>query len=60
MVVRRWVADAERGLVPSDVVGILEAWTDEGVLVIRTRLGEPVEVHERDILAAKVVPPSPG
>lgn len=58
VVVRRWIEDAERGLVPSDVVGILAAWTDEGLLVVRTRQGDYVQVHERDILAAKVVSPS--
>ncbi len=56
VVVRRWVEDAERGLVPSDVVGILEVWTDEGLLGVRTRQGDLVQLHERDILAAKVVP----
>lgn len=57
VVVRSWVEDDVRGLVPSDVLGILEAWTDEGVLSVRTRHGDLVEVHERNILAAKAVPP---
>lgn len=58
VVVRRWVEDDERGLVPSDVLGILEGWTSDGVLRVRTRDGNLVEVHERDILAAKTVPSS--
>ncbi len=57
VVVRRWVEDDERGLVPSDVVGILEAWSDQGVLTVRTRGGDRVRVHESDVLAAKVVAP---
>lgn len=57
VVVRRWVADEARGLVPSDVLGELLAWHDDGVLTIRTRRGELVEVAEGDILAAKAVPP---
>jgi hypothetical protein len=59
VVVRRWVEDPDRGLVPSDVLGHLESWSDEGVLTVRTRRGELVELDERDILAAKTVPPPP-
>lgn len=59
VVVRRWVTDEERGPVPSDVLGELAAWSDGGVLRIRRRDGEVVEVHEADILAAKIVPPPP-
>lgn len=57
VVVRRWVEDSERGLVPSDVLGILEEWGDDGILGIRTRSGDLVEVRERQILAAKTVRP---
>lgn len=60
VVVRRWVPDEQRGFVPSDVLGQLESWSEEGVLVVRTRRGERVEVDERDILAAKTVPPPPA
>jgi hypothetical protein len=59
VVMRRWVEDAERGLVPSDVLGILEQWSDDGVLTVRTKRGEAVEVDEEMILAAKTVPPPP-
>lgn len=60
VVVRRWVADERRGLVPSDVLGTLEAWDEAGMLRVRRRDGEVVEVDERDILAAKTVPPPPA
>ncbi|HEX2028808.1 MAG TPA: hypothetical protein VHF25_12510 [Nitriliruptorales bacterium] len=56
VVVRRWVEDETRGLVPSDVVGELLSWRDDGVLTIRTRQGELVDVAESQILAAKPVP----
>ncbi len=56
VVVRRWVEDDDRGLVPSDVLGILERWGNDGVLAVRNRHGDLVEVHERHILAAKTVP----
>jgi N-acetylglutamate synthase len=59
VVIRRWVDDTDRGMVPSDVLGILEAWTDDGVLHIRTKHGAVVEVEEQAILAAKPVPPPP-
>ncbi|GAA1546788.1 hypothetical protein GCM10009678_31780 [Actinomadura kijaniata] len=42
----------------SDVVGVLESWAD-GVLRVRRRTGEPVEVAEATVVAAKVVPPAP-
>ncbi len=58
VVVRRWVDDDERGLVPSDVLGILEGWGNDGVLEVRTRHGDLVAIHERHILAAKTVPGS--
>ncbi len=60
VVVRRWVEDAERGQVQSDVLGELQGWSEAGLLTIRTRTGELVEVDERDVLAAKTVPPAPG
>ncbi|MBW3576296.1 MAG: hypothetical protein KY462_00865 [Actinobacteria bacterium] len=60
VVVRRWVEDDRRGLVPSDVLGQLESWSDDGVLTIRTRRDEQVQVDERDILAAKSIPPPPA
>ncbi len=60
VVVRRWVEDAERGRVPSDVLGELHSWSETGILTIRTRTDELVEVDERDILAAKAVPPPPA
>lgn len=60
VVVRRWVEDDERGMVPSDVLGVLESWSDDGVLVVRTKRDELVEVDEAAILAAKRVPPPPG
>ena len=53
--VRRWITDAERGLIPSDVVGHLDSW-DQGILLVRRRNGEVVEVREDDILAARVIP----
>ncbi len=59
VVIRRWVADDERGLVPSDVLGHLESWSEDGVLVVRRKDDELVEVDERDILAAKTIPPPP-
>jgi N-acetylglutamate synthase len=59
VVIRRWVTDEERGLVPSDVLGELESWDDEGRMTVRDKRGEIVEVHEDDILAAKTVPPPP-
>lgn len=57
VVIRRWVADDERGLVPSDVLGQLEAWHEDGRMFVRDRHGAVVEVHEDDVLAAKTVPP---
>jgi hypothetical protein len=42
----------------SDVVGVLESWSD-GVLQIRRRTDELVEVPEGIIVAGKVVPPAP-
>lgn len=60
VVIRRWVDDAERGAVPSDVLGTLESWTDDGVLTVRTKRDELVEVEEGSILAARTVPPPPA
>lgn len=42
----------------SDVVGVLESWSGK-VLTVRRRNGEPVEVPEEAMVAAKVVPPNP-
>ncbi|ROO82895.1 hypothetical protein EDD29_0380 [Actinocorallia herbida] len=42
----------------SDVVGILEAWS-EGKLRVRRRTGEIVEVAEAALVAGKTVPPAP-
>jgi hypothetical protein len=42
----------------SDVVGVLESWSG-GVLKIRRRTDELVEVPEGIIVAGKVVPPVP-
>jgi hypothetical protein len=42
----------------SDVVGVLESWVG-GVLLIRRRTDELVEVPEGIIAAGKVVPPAP-
>lgn len=42
----------------SDVVGVLESWSD-GTLLVRRRTGEPVEIPESSVVAAKVVPPGP-
>ncbi|MEU5993220.1 hypothetical protein ABZ806_29985 [Spirillospora sp. NPDC047418] len=42
----------------SDVVGVLESWSDQ-TLVVRRRTGELVEVPEGIMVAAKVVPPQP-
>jgi hypothetical protein len=42
----------------SDVVGILESWS-RGVLTVRRRTDEVVEVPESILVAGKVVPPMP-
>ena len=42
----------------SDVVGMLESWSD-GVLMVRRRTDELVEIPERIMVAGKVVPPMP-
>ncbi|MFI0483733.1 hypothetical protein [Actinomadura sp. 9N215] len=42
----------------SDVVGVLESWSG-GVLTVRRRDGELVEIPEKIMVAAKVVPPQP-
>lgn len=49
--VRRALAEGGVG----DVVGELVSWTD-GVLVVRTRRGDLVEVAEASVVAGKVVP----
>lgn len=52
--VRHWVEDAERGTVPTDVVGVLTAWEDD-VLTIERRDGEVVAVPADRILASRVI-----
>ncbi|MBC6457801.1 hypothetical protein [Actinomadura sp. HBU206391] len=42
----------------SDVVGVLESWSD-GMLRVRRRTDEVVEVPEGIVVAGKVVPPAP-
>ncbi|REE95997.1 hypothetical protein [Thermomonospora umbrina] len=42
----------------SDVVGVLESWSG-GVLTVRRRTGEVVEVPRAIVVAGKVVPPAP-
>ena len=42
----------------SDVVGVLESWSGQRLLV-RRRTGELVEVPEETVVAGKVVPPQP-
>ncbi|MCD0447971.1 hypothetical protein LO762_01990 [Actinocorallia sp. API 0066] len=42
----------------SDVVGVLESWAD-GVLRVRRRTDEVVEVPAAILAAGKVVPPAP-
>jgi hypothetical protein len=42
----------------SDVVGVLESWS-AGMLLVRRRNGELVEVSEEIVVAGKVVPPTP-
>ncbi|HEX9766433.1 MAG TPA: hypothetical protein VGA36_06690 [Nitriliruptorales bacterium] len=56
--VRRWVEDADRGPVPSDVVGRLVAW-DGGTLRIRRRDDTLVEVAANEVLASRVIPEHP-
>ena len=60
VVVRRRRPDAAPGEPPlGDVLGDLVSWAD-GVLVVRTRSGELVEVAEDAVVAAKRVPPPPA
>jgi hypothetical protein len=42
----------------SDVVGVLESWSD-GVLRVRRRDSEVIEIPESILVAGKVVPPTP-
>lgn len=42
----------------TDIVGVLEAWTDE-VLLLRRRDGSSAEVTESTIVASRIVPPVP-
>ncbi|MEO5876956.1 MAG: hypothetical protein ABIS86_04815 [Streptosporangiaceae bacterium] len=39
-------------------MGILQSWS-EGVLVVRRRTDEVVEVEEKVLVAGKIVPPAP-
>jgi hypothetical protein len=61
VVVRRMLR-GERG--PSggpaftDVIGVLEEWDDEH-LVVRHRDGDAVRIARADVVAAKTVPPPP-
>jgi N-acetylglutamate synthase len=57
VVVRHRIDPAE-GADATDVLGELTAWAG-GVLVVRTRSGDSVEVPEKDVIAAKVIPPRP-
>jgi hypothetical protein len=46
----------------SDVIGVLESWSRpgrDGVLCVRRRDGEVVEIPESVLAAGKVVPPAP-
>lgn len=48
-----------RRMVPGgfrDAVGVLESWRD-GVLAVRKRDGTLVEIPEKTLVAAKIVPP---
>lgn len=42
----------------SDVVGVLESWSDR-TLAVRRRNGELAEIPEDTVVAGKVVPPQP-
>lgn len=44
---------------PTDVVGVLRSWSDDGVLVIERRDGETVEVVADAIVASRLVPDPP-
>ena len=61
-VVERRVLPGERG--PSggpaftDVIGILEAWEDDHV-VVRREDGSAVHIARADVVAAKTIPPPP-
>ena len=55
VVVRRRLPDDQLG----DLLGVLERWSG-GVVAVRTRDGQLVEVPEADVVAAKRVPPPPA
>lgn len=57
VVIRRWVRDEQGGTAQSDVVGVLESWSESGLLSVRSKRDELIVVDERDILAAKTIPP---
>jgi hypothetical protein len=42
----------------TDVIGVLEEWDDEH-LVVRHRDGDAVRIARADVVAAKTVPPPP-
>lgn len=56
--IRRWL-HTDDGPRPSDVVGRLVSWSDDGVLTVRRRSGEHVVVEIGDILAARAIPEHP-
>lgn len=57
VVIRRWVRDEQGATAQSDVVGVLESWSESGLLSVRSKRDELILVDERDILAAKTIPP---
>lgn len=56
VVVRHRIDPRDGGATATDVVGELIEWSG-GRLTVRTKAGHAVEVPERDIIAAKVIPP---
>ena len=54
--IRRELTDGRDGL--GDVIGEIVSWSD-GVIVLRRRDGELVEVAENTVVAGKRVPPQP-
>lgn len=60
VVIRRWLRDDAGTTVQSDVIGVLESWSEEGLLTVHSKRGETVVVDQRDILAAKTLPPTTG
>lgn len=56
--VRSRIGEDGRGPRYTDALGVLEAW-EHGVLRIRRRDGELVEVAESALVAGKTLPPPP-